>query len=140
MFKDSAEKTDLEILQERAEVLGRAGDKLSAALKTLTVIEEAVEDKVKSFRDEWVEETESLSRGEEHWERFSPKEVLREINREIRRFNEAREYAKLRLYYLIVTREAMGFRRNKAVEEQYPIPPKKKPMKRLPWTDTRNKE
>ena len=53
-------------------------------------------------------------------------EALAEINGEIRRYNRARAYAELRYYYLIVTREAMGIRRHKAVEEVYRIPPKKK--------------
>ena len=50
----------------------------------------------------------------------------RELNREINKFNAAREHAKLRYYYLIVTREAMGFRRHASVEEAYRIPPRKK--------------
>lgn len=128
IFKDSAEKTDLEILQERAEVLGRAGQKLSAALKSMDLIEEVIEDLFRSY-------VECRERGNP-----PPKGALREINREIRRYNEAREYAKLRLYYLIVTREAMGFRRNKTVEEQYPIPPRKKLLKKAAWTDIRNRE
>jgi hypothetical protein len=128
IFKDSAEKTDLEILQERAEVLGRAGEKLSAALRNLNLIEEIIEDRLRSY-------LECKEQGNS-----PPKGALREINLEIRRYNEAREYAKLRLYYLIVTREAMGFRRNKTVEEQYPIPPKKKPLKKAAWTDIRNRE
>lgn len=128
IFKDSAEKTDLEILQERAEVLGRAGEKLSAALKNLNRIGEIIESLLRSH-------LESVEQGNP-----PPKGALREINLEIRRYNEAREYAKLRLYYLIVTREAMGFRRNKTVEEQYPIPPKKKPLRKVAWTDIRSSE
>jgi hypothetical protein len=128
IFKDSTEKTDLEILQERAEVLGRAGEKLSAALRSLSLIEEIIENRLRSY-------LECRERGNP-----APKGALREINREIRRYNESREYAKLRLYYLIVTREAMGFRRNKTVEEQYPIPPKKKLLKKAAWTDFRNRE
>jgi len=128
IFKDSAEKTDLEILQERAEVLGRAGEKLSAALKNLSQIEETIEALLGSSRE-----------GSEKRNPF-PKGAMRDINREIRRYNEAREYAKLRLYYLIVTREAMGFRRNKTVEEQYPIPPRKKLLRKASWTDIRNRE
>jgi hypothetical protein len=128
IFKDSAEKTDLEILQERAEVLGRAGEKLSAALKNLHLIEEIIEGLLRSCRE-----------GREKGNPF-PGGTLREINREIRRYNEAREYAKLRLYYLIVTREAMGFRRNKTVEEQYPIPPRKKLLRKAAWTDIKNRE
>jgi len=128
IFKDGAEKTDLEILQERAEVLGRAGEKLSLALQSLRRIEEGIDDRLRSY-------LECRQRGD-----HPPKGSLREINVEIRRYNEAREYAKLRLYYLIVTREAMGFRRNKAVEEQYPIPPKKKLLRKVSWTDIRSRE
>jgi hypothetical protein len=51
---------------------------------------------------------------------------MTEINGEIRHYNSAREYAQLRYFYLIVTREAMGIRRHKTVEEAYKIPPKKK--------------
>lgn len=136
MFKDSAEKTDLEILQERAEVLGRAGEKLSAALQQLNVIEEVIAAKVQSVHETRERMTTCGDRGEGG--KGVLKEALRDINREIRRYNEAREYAKLRFYYLIVTREAMGFRRNKAVEEQYPIPPKKTPLKRRSWIDIKN--
>lgn len=128
IFRDSAEKTDLEILQERAEVLGRAGEKLSAALQSLIRIEEGINDRIRVY-------LEYRQRGG-----HPPRGALREINGEIRRYNEAREYAKLRLYYLIVTREAMGFRRNKTVEEQYPIPPKKKLLRKAAWTDIRNSE
>jgi hypothetical protein len=52
--------------------------------------------------------------------------LVREINGEIGKFNHAREYAKLRYYYLIVTREAMGLRRHHWVEETFKIPMRKK--------------
>jgi hypothetical protein len=52
--------------------------------------------------------------------------MVKEINGEINKYNHAREYAKLRYYYLIVTREAMGMRRHHWVEEIYTIPPRKK--------------
>ena len=55
--------------------------------------------------------------------------MYHDINIEIERYNDAREYAKLRYFYLIVTREAMGFRRHTWVDEIYRIPPKKKPLK-----------
>ncbi len=64
----------------------------------------------------------------------------RELNREITKFNAAREHAKLRYYYLIVTREAMGFRRHVSVEEAYRIPPRKKSRSRKEWTGTKGRE
>lgn len=125
--KENVEKTDLEILQERAEVLGRAGEKLTRALNRLKAIESVINIKM-----------ESLTNPEPGQ---NPADLIGDINGEIRHYNEAREYAKLRYYYLIVTREAMGFRRHKAVEEVYSIPPKKKPLsKRKDWTGTETRE
>jgi hypothetical protein len=108
MRKSSWEKTQEELLQERAEVLGRAGEALAAALSDVERIGRSI-----SAR---------LRKAGEH----PDSELLTEINDEIRHYNRAREYAQLRLYYLIVTREAVGFRRHKTVEEVYKIPPKKK--------------
>ncbi len=113
--KENVEKTDLEILQERAEVLGRAGEKLALALNKLKAIESIINIKMESL---------TAPGNQEH----SSADLIGDINGEIRHYNEAREYAKLRYYYLIVTREAMGFRRHKSVEEVYSIPPKKKPL------------
>lgn len=107
-------KTETEILQERAEVLGRAGEALSSALSVLNAIEERI-----------TVLTRTLTAGE------SAEETYRAINREIKQFNRAREHAKVRYYYLIVTREAMGFRRHSTVEEAYRIPPRKKPLMRM---------
>jgi hypothetical protein len=107
MRSDNAvEKTEAELLKERAEVLGRAGEALSRALMLLRAIEESIQAKLSSgIRDD---------------------DALRELNAEIANFNQARENAKTRYYYLIVTREAMGFRRHPFVEEFYRIPPRKK--------------
>ncbi len=108
MRKSAWEKTQEELLRERAEILGRAGEALAAALSDLEKIDRSI--------------SESLRAAGEH----PDPEILTEINGEIRRYNRAREYAELRFYYLIVTREAMGFRRHRMVEEAYKIPPKKK--------------
>jgi hypothetical protein len=129
--KENVEKTDLEILQERAEVLGRAGEKLALALNKLKAIEAVINVKMESL----------ASPGQGHGPADPTGDIIGDINGEIKHYNEAREYAKLRYYYLIVTREAMGFRRHKSVEEVYSIPPKKKPLsKRKSWTGTRTSE
>lgn len=108
MRKSTWEKTQEEMLKERAEVLGRAGEALAAALSEAEKIDRRIAESIR------------IAGG-------SPgTEALAEINGEIRLYNRAREYAQLRYYYLIVTREAMGFRRHKAVEEAYRIPPKRK--------------
>ena len=125
--QDNIDKTEAEIIQERAEVLGRAGEKLALALNQLKAIESIISIKMESLSDPG-----SKSRRAE---------LIGDINGEIRHYNEAREYAKLRYYYLIVTREAMGFRRHKSVEEVYSIPPKQKPLsKRKDWTGTKTSE
>ena len=125
--QDNIDKTEAEIIQERAEVLGRAGERLALALNQLKAIESIIDIKMESLSDPG-----SKSRRAE---------LIGDINGEIRHYNEAREYAKLRYYYLIVTREAMGFRRHKSVEEVYSIPPKKKPLsKRKDWTGTKTSE
>lgn len=51
--------------------------------------------------------------------------AILEINGEIDRYNQLREHAKLRYYYLIVTREAMGLRKHDRVREIYGIPDRK---------------
>ncbi|MGE5790889.1 MAG: hypothetical protein ACM33C_08445 [Syntrophaceae bacterium] len=108
MRKSSWEKTQEELLKERAEVLGRAGEALATALSDLDKIGRSISESIRKAGE------------------YPGSETLTEINGEIRHYNRAREYAQLRYYYLIVTREAMGFRRHKAVEEAYKIPPKKK--------------
>lgn len=110
MLKNGFDKTQEEIFKERAEALGRAGERLFAVLKELKEIEENIHSKLESVQ--------SNNDGVEA--------AVREINGEIDRYNGTREYAKLRYYYLIVIREAVGFRRHKHVEEIYRIPPQKR--------------
>lgn len=95
-------------------MLGRAGEALSSALSVLNAIEARINE---------------LAARESPGE--SAEEAYRAVNREIKQFNRAREHAKVRYYYLIVTREAMGFRRHSTVEEAYRIPPRKKPLMRM---------
>ena len=114
MLKNGFEKTQEEIFKERAEALGRAGERLFAVLKELKEIEKNIDSKSESVQ----------SNNDE------VKAAIREINREIDKYNRIREYAKLRYYYLIVIREAVGFRRHKHVEEIYRVPPQKR---RLSW-------
>ena len=110
MLKNGFDKTQEEIFKERAEALGRAGERLFTVLKELKEIEESIHSKLESVQpnNDGVEA------------------AAGEINWEIDRYNRTREYAKLRYYYLIVIREAVGFRRHKHVEEIYRIPPQKR--------------
>jgi hypothetical protein len=115
MHTNGFEKTLEEIFRERADVLYRMGEALSDALRKLNVIAKNI--------DRYLENLNTFSgmEGSGDIKRLSSK-----IDREISRYNEAREYAALRYHYLIITREAMGFRRHTWVEEIYRIPPKRK--------------
>ena len=115
-----------EMMKERAEVLGRAGEKLANAIEKMSIIEQVIEERLRSYRsiveksEEGYDDDKLLSRRQK---------IVKEINGEVGKFNHAREYAKLRYYYLIVTREAMGMRRHHWVEESYRIPPRKRPLR-----------
>jgi hypothetical protein len=111
-----------EMLRERAAVLARAGEKLTAALEKLGKIE----DEISAALALW-------SRGEDDRSRIpastaddSRRRLLREINGKIRAFNRQREQAKTRYYYLIVTREALGLIHHQRLAELYRISPKKR--------------
>jgi len=104
-----------EILKERAEVLCRAGERLAEALEKVHAAGKRIEDLLGEL-DRTPGERSSLPR----------REALEAVNREIKAYNTARDHAKLRYYYMIVTREALGMRRHHWVDEFYRIPPKKK--------------
>ena len=113
MQKTGFEKTAEEIFQERADVLYRTGEALSDALRKLTSFGKIV--------DSSIEDINTLTENEEPG---TIGKLYARINGEISRYNRAREYAKLRYRYLVITREAMGFRRHTWVEEIYRIPPR----------------
>lgn len=119
MQKTGFEKTTEEIFQERADVLYRTGEALSDALRKLASIGEIVDSGIGD-----------LNAPTENEEPGIIETLYARINREISRYNRAREYTKLRYYYLIITREAMGFRRHTWVEDIYKIPPKRKHLSR----------
>lgn len=115
-----------ELLQERAAVLGRAGDSVSRALETLRDIEISIGERLERLVNIERRLAQNLDKapGLERVRR----QMLNEINEEIGRYNSAREQALLRHYYLIVTREAMGLRRHSWVEKHYSVPPRKRPL------------
>jgi hypothetical protein len=115
-----------EFIQERAAVLGRAGEKVSIALEKLRDIEKVIEAKFKYF-NQIIEKCQTQY--DDGKRILLRRQAVKEINVEIIRFNRAREYAKLRYYYLIVTREAMGMHRHHWVEDTYKIPARKKHLR-----------
>jgi hypothetical protein len=126
--KDAENILREEMLQERAAVLGRAGEKLNTALEKMRAIDHGIEERLQHL-------SAHVEKGKDehhHNELVSVrKKILKEINGEISKYNHAREYAKLRYYYMIVTREAMGMRRHHWVEEIYKIPPRKKYLREI---------
>ncbi|TRZ76664.1 MAG: hypothetical protein D4R93_02965 [Deltaproteobacteria bacterium] len=111
-----------EMLKERAEVLGRAGERLATSIEKMSIIEQGIDERLQHFR---LVVKKCEKRGGDNEIASLKQDILGEINREIGKFNRAREYAKVRYYYLIVTREAMGMRRHHWVDEWYRIPPRK---------------
>lgn len=108
-----------EFLRERAAVLGRAG----------TAVEDAIAELAKLDQEIQIKKEQLLSFMPDENMHFSKKQMLvDEINLHIEQFNIVIEKAKLKYYYLIVTREAMGLRRHKTIQELYVIPKKKKKM------------
>ena len=111
-----------EMLKERAEVLGRAGERLATSIEKMSIIEQGIDERLQHFR---LVVKKCEERGGDNEIASLKQDIMADINREIGKFNRAREYAKLRYYYLIVTREAMGMRRHQWVDEWYRIPPRK---------------
>lgn len=113
-----------EFFQERAAVLGRAGDSVPRALEKLRGIENSLEEHLIRFR----ELERSITQDCKSVRSLCGlrRQMMVEINMEISKYNGALEYALMRHYYLIVTREAMGIRRHHWVEHHYRIPPRKK--------------
>jgi len=95
---------ELDIIKEKAETLGRIGAKLDESLRKLR----ALQDHIKIMEKE--------GKGQA------------EVSNLITEFNEAREEAFQYLHYLIIQREAMGFRRHANVQRMYKIPTKKRPL------------
>jgi hypothetical protein len=125
-----------EFLRERAAVLGRAGDSVSRALEKLHSIENSLKERMDRLAE--IERLVSQDLTDARSLGQLRRQIVSEINREISRFNGAREYALMRLYYLIVTREAMGMRRHHWVDQHYRVPPRKKHLQDGRWTDIPN--
>lgn len=96
---DGLRALEREIAGEIAASLGRAEQRIVAALARLGELSAAV-DEARARRD----------RGA--------------LERAARRFNEVRGLAEHRLWELTVQREALGFRRHDALASLYPLPPR----------------
>lgn len=97
-------RAELDIMKEKAETLGRTGAKLEESLRRLRGLQEQIRILKKQGKG-------------------TP-----EVNDLIREFNEVHAKALQYLHYLIIQREAMGFRRHANVQRMYKIPAKKSPL------------
>jgi len=95
---------ELELMKEQAGALGRSGWRVERCLKRMEELEREIE--------------ELKERGK-----------IGEANRLIEEFNRLREEARTYLHYLVIHREAVGFRRHPNLERLYPIPDKRSPIK-----------
>ena len=103
-------QVELDIMKEKAEALGRTGRRLDESLRRLRILEERM----------GILEKEGTS--------------VREVNALIREFNQVRKKALQYLHFLIIQREAIGFRRHANIKGMHKIPPPKRP---LPQNDIR---
>jgi hypothetical protein len=100
------DELEAEIRREMAQALGRAEDKVNAALLELDVIGREIA-RLAAGRDE-----------DEEWQN--------RVNARIEVYNRQRDVARRRFWELVIHREALGFRRNGDLREFYPIPPRKR--------------
>lgn len=116
-----------EILKERAEVLGRAGDSVDRALTKLRRLDDVIEERYRNLRlmeqRQTPAEMSDLS--------AQKTQIIRKINKDIQHYNRLRAHAQLRYHYLIITREALGLRRHHRVDEFYAIPPKRQQIEEI---------
>lgn len=94
----ATEELEKEIVEEMASALGRAGDKVDYALLRLDLVARSIEE--------------------------APTPAQR--RRHIARWNQLREEALEARYQLRIHREAVGLRRNAALEKLYPIPARRR--------------
>ena len=94
--EEALQRTEKEIVAEKAATLGRAGERLEAALRLATELHDAV--------------------------RETPEGEAREHARE--RYRQARSRALEARRILIIQREAIGLRNHRLVDQQFPEPPR----------------
>jgi hypothetical protein len=97
-------QAELDIMKEKAEALGRVGGRLDESLRSIKSLDQRITILKKEGK------------------------AAREVNALMREFNEMRKRALQYLHYLIIQREAIGFRRHANIKGMYQIPPEKRPL------------
>jgi hypothetical protein len=106
MFRES-DSHELDIVKEMAESLGSTGYKLEEILDKLAVERKRATLMIESYTN-----------------RSSDKPLLEDVNSTIRKHNKLVDEAEDTLRWLLIQREACGFRTHKNVSVFYPIPAK----------------
>ena len=101
------EAVELEIRKEKAEALGRAGERLEQTLQRLDAFRQEFYRLLKTVRI-------SVRDGEE-W-------CSNEVEQKLAEYARLYEQAKALRHSLIIQREAVGLWRHEDVERQYPLP------------------
>lgn len=117
MKKCAFENIESEIRKEKAEALGRAGERLDRLLQDLHARRQVFLALVSAKR-------ESIHDGGER--------VLPEIEEKLAEYARLRDQAKALRHFLIIQREAVGLSRHEDVDRQYPLPG---PLTRLSATE-----
>lgn len=113
LFRDSGSQ-EIDIVKEMAEGLGSQGLRLEDLLEKISVARERAQKLVQCRqRAQAGRETSDIS----------------DINDSIREYNSLVDQAEGALRWLLIQREACGFRTHRDVNVHYPIPSKMKPIK-----------
>jgi predicted phage gp36 major capsid-like protein len=102
------ESIEAEIQQEKAEALGRAGERLERKLTELA-----------ELRNVLLRVSDAASTSPATTERDSLADLHEKVNKYTRLLEEARQAR----HYLTIQREAVGLRRHEDIDRQYPVPP-----------------
>lgn len=109
IMKRSIESIEAEVRQEKAEALGRTGERLERTLAELAGLRiELLGSSVA------VSSSLAAADGEQH---------LAILHEKTERYTRLREQALQIRHCLVIQREAVGLRRHEDVDRQYPVPP-----------------
>lgn len=105
---EALERVEREIQKEKAQALGRVGERLAALLARLRDLGRRIDELERALEGGGGE-----SGGDAR------------LQEEVERFNRLREGAIRLSHDLVIQREAVGFRRHAWLAEGYPIPPRR---------------
>jgi hypothetical protein len=114
MFRDANDQ-EIDIVKEMAESLGSSGIRVEELLEKTTEARELAVRMLACYQGTRTD--------------FEKPDIA-VVNDSIREYNALVEKAQDALRWLLIQREACGFRRHRDVHVHYPIPPKIRPLKK----------